>query len=82
VCAAVGRFPGVTPEEMLAKITRHSRFTAEEFQALATEQPVDVPDLHRRIRSMIEDAESFISRLPSEQWASSSWTVTSQCSRT
>ena len=30
-----------TPEEMLAEITRHSRFTIEEFQALATEQPVD-----------------------------------------
>jgi len=66
VCAAVGKFPGVTPEEMLAEITRHSRFTAEEFQALATEQPVDVPGLHRRIRSMIEDAESFIAGLPSD----------------
>jgi hypothetical protein len=38
---------------MLAEITRHSRFTAEEFEALATEEPVDVPALHRRIRSMI-----------------------------
>jgi hypothetical protein len=64
--AAVGKFPGVTPEEMLAEITRHSRFTAEEFQALATEQPIDVPGLHRRIRRMIEDAETFIARLPSD----------------
>ena len=66
LCAAVGKFPGVTPEEMLAEITRHSRFTVEEFQALATEQPVDVPGLHRRIRGMIEDAGSFIARLPSD----------------
>ncbi len=66
VCAAVGRFPGVTPEEMLAEIMRHSRFTAEEFEALATDGPVDVPGLHRRIRSMIEDAESFIAKLPSD----------------
>ncbi len=64
VCAAVGKFPGETPEEMLAEITRHSRFTADEFQALATEGPVDVPLLHRRIRSMIEDAERFIATLP------------------
>jgi hypothetical protein len=49
---------------MLAEIIRHSRFTIEEFQALATEQPIDVPGLHRRIRSMIEDAESFLARLP------------------
>jgi hypothetical protein len=66
VCAAVGKFPGVTPEEMLAEITRHSRFTAQEFLALATEAPVDVPGLHRRIRRMIEDAESFIASLPSD----------------
>lgn len=66
VAAAVGKFPGTTPEEMLAEITRHSRFTAEEFQALATEQPIDVRGLHRRIRGMIEDAERFIARLPSD----------------
>ncbi len=66
VAAAVGKFPGTTPEEMLAEITRHSRFTAEEFLALATVQPIDVPGLHRRIRRMIEDAENFIARLPSD----------------
>ena len=66
ICAAVGRFPGQSPEEMLADITRHSRFTAEEFRVLATERPIDVPGLHRRIRSMIESAERFISRIPSE----------------
>jgi hypothetical protein len=51
---------------MLAEITRHSRFTTEEFQALATEEPIDVPALHRRIRSMIEEAENFIAKLPSD----------------
>jgi hypothetical protein len=66
ICAAVGRFPGQSPEEMLADIMRHSRFTAEEFRVLATERPIDVPDLHRRIRGMIEDAGRFISRIPSD----------------
>jgi hypothetical protein len=66
VAAAVGKFPGTTPEDMLAEITRHSRLTAEEFQVLATEQPIDVRGLHRRIRGMIEDAEAFIAKLPSE----------------
>jgi hypothetical protein len=66
VCAAVGRFPGQSPEEMLADITRHSRFTAEEFRVLATDRPIDMPDLHQRIRGMIEDAERFISRIPSD----------------
>jgi len=66
VCAAVGRFPGQSPEEMLADITRHSRFDAGEFRALATEHPIDAPALHKRIRSMIEDAERFIGRIPSD----------------
>ncbi len=66
ICAAVGKFPGATPEEMLVEIVRHSRFTAAEFEALATVVPVDVPGLHRRIRGMIESAEDFIDRLPSE----------------
>ena len=65
ICAAVGRFPGQSPEEMLSDIIRHSRFDAEEFRVLATEHPLDVPGLHRSIRSMIEDAERFISRIRS-----------------
>ncbi len=66
ICAAVGRFPGQSPEEMLSDITRHSRFTAEEFRVLAIERPLDVSALHRRIRSMIEDAERFIGQIPSD----------------
>jgi len=66
VSVAVGRFPGQSPEEMLADIARHSRFTAEGFRVLATERHTDVPGLHRRIRSMLEDAERFISRIPSD----------------
>ncbi len=66
VCAAVGRFPGQSPEEMLADITRHSRFTAEEFRVLAMEHTIDVSALHSRIRDMIADAERFISRIPSD----------------
>jgi hypothetical protein len=66
ICAAVGRFPGQSPEEMLSDITRHSRFTAEEFRVLATEQPIDVSKLHRRIRSMIGHAEEFVRRIPSD----------------
>lgn len=66
ICAAVGRFPGVTPEEMLSEITRHSRFTPDEFRALATEAPLDVASLHRRIRAMLDQAQEFIARVPTE----------------
>lgn len=66
VTAAVGRFPGQSPEEMLADIKRHSRFTAEEFRVLSTAEPIDAANVHRRIRKMIEEAELFVSRIPSD----------------
>jgi hypothetical protein len=65
VCAAVGRFPGLSPEEMLSEITRHSRFMAEEFRVLATARPLNVSDLHQRIRKMLEDAERFTGEIGS-----------------
>jgi hypothetical protein len=66
VAAAVGRFPGQTPEEMLSDIRRHSRFTVEDFRVLSMAEPIDVEDVHRRIRSMFEEAEEFINRIPSD----------------
>ncbi len=66
ISAAVGRFPGQSPEEMLSDIRRHSRFTAEEFRVLAMALPIDVPLIHRRIRDMLEDADQFITRIPSD----------------
>jgi hypothetical protein len=66
ICAAVGRFPGLSPEEMLAEIRRHSRFSAEEFRVLATSQPIDESDLHRRVRAMIENAERYVAQIPSD----------------
>lgn len=66
IAAAVGRFPGMTPEEMLAEIRRRSTFTAEEFQALAMAEPLDIRRTHRRIKAMLDDAEGFIARLPSD----------------
>lgn len=66
VTAAVGRFPGTTPEEMLAEIRRHGTFTADEFEALATERPLDPKAMQKRIRLMLDDAAAFIARLRSE----------------
>jgi len=66
ICAALGRFPGQSPEGMLDDIRRHSRFSVDEFEAVATTQPLDIAELHRRIHAMIEDAEQFIENLPSE----------------
>jgi hypothetical protein len=66
ITAACGKFPGTTPEEMLSEITRHSRFTAEEFSSLAADPPLDPRTLQSRIRAMLDAAETFIATLPSE----------------
>ncbi len=66
ITATVGRFPGMTPEEMLAEIRRHSSFTAEEFQSLAMAEPLDIRRTHRRIKAMLDNAEAFIACLPSD----------------
>jgi hypothetical protein len=66
ITAAVGRFPGMPPEEMLAEIRRRGVFTADEFEALATETPLDVRRTHQQIKAMLDDADAFIMRLPSE----------------
>jgi hypothetical protein len=66
ITAAVGRFPGMTPEEMLAEIRRHSSFTTDEFQALATEKPLDFRQMHKQIKAMLDAAEAFILHLPSD----------------
>ena len=66
ITAAVGRFLGMSPEEMLADIRRRSTFTAYEFEVLATEKPLDVRRTHQQIKSMLADAERFIQQLPSD----------------
>jgi hypothetical protein len=66
ITAAVGRFPGMTPEEMLTDIRRHGTFTADEFEALETENPLDPRETQRRIKTMLDDADAFIARLPSD----------------
>jgi hypothetical protein len=66
VWAASGRFPGQTPEQILAEIVRHSRFTAEEFRSLAVDSPLDIPALSQRIRDMLKAADAFIAAMPSD----------------
>jgi hypothetical protein len=66
VCAALGRFPGQSPEGMLDDIRRHSRFSTDEFEAVSMNRPIDITDLLRRIHTMIESAEQFINCIPSE----------------
>jgi hypothetical protein len=64
--AAVEVAPGFTPEGLLAELSRSSRFSAEEFAALASVSPIDPADISRKLRSARERAEVFVARMPSE----------------
>jgi hypothetical protein len=66
IAAAVGRFPGPSPEELLAEISRRSWLTPTDLAALSMETPVDPSDIHRRIRAMLDSADAFLRRLPSD----------------
>ncbi len=67
VWAAVEGAPGFTPEGLLAELSRTTRFTAEDFGALATASPLDPADIGRRLRAARERAEAFVARMPSDR---------------
>jgi len=76
LCAAVGKFP-VSHRRKCWPRSRGTAASRRRVQALATEQPIEVPGLHRRIRAMIEDAEAFITGCRAMPSASSLWMAAS-----
>ena len=66
LCAAVGRFPGPSPEGMLDDISRNSLFTPPEYADLIMERPITPAETYPRIRAMIRRAEAFIPLMPSD----------------
>ena len=66
LCAAVGRFPGPTPEGMLDDISRQSNFSPPEYAGLKMERPLDIADTYKKIKIMIERARDYVSTMPSD----------------
>ena len=67
VWAAVEKSPGFTPEGLIAEIRRNARYSAAEWKALRTTEPIDPVDVLSRLRAALDDAESFVSRMPTEK---------------
>lgn len=67
VWAAVDKSPGFTPEGLIAEIRRNSRFPAADWKALATAEPIDPADILARLRTALNEAESFVARMPTEK---------------
>lgn len=67
IWAAVEKSPGFTPEGLIAEIRRNANYPAAEWRALASSEPLDAGDFMRRLRTALDDAEAFVTRMPTEK---------------
>ncbi len=66
-CAAVGKSLGFTPEGLINEVRRLARYTAADFERVASDPPVDVALIMRRLRQALDEADSFARRIPTEK---------------
>lgn len=67
IWAAVEKSPGFTPEGLIAEIRRNSNYPAAEWRALQSSEPLDPKDIMARLRAALDEAESFIGRMPTDK---------------
>jgi hypothetical protein len=65
--AAVGRSLGFTPEGLINEVRRMARYTAADFERVASEPPVDAGLVMRRLRLALDDADAFVRRMPTDK---------------
>ena len=66
VWAAVEKAPGFTPEGLIGEIRRNSNYPREAWDELPVEKPLDPVELSRRLRAALEEAETFVMKMPTE----------------
>lgn len=67
IWAAVEKSPGFTPEGLIAEIRRNANYPAADWRALLSTEPIDPKDITMRLRSSLDEAEAFVSRMPTEK---------------
>lgn len=67
VWGAVEKSPGFTPEGLIAEIRRNAHYPAADWRALHTSEPIDPKDLTTRLRKALDDAEQFVTRMPTDR---------------
>jgi hypothetical protein len=67
VWAAVDKSPGFTPEGLIAEIRRNSHYPAADWKSLVTAEPVDPAFVLTRLRAALDEAEAFVTRMPTAQ---------------
>ena len=66
IWAAVGKSLGFTPEGLINAIRRLGRYTEADFRRLASDPPIDAAATMTRVRQVLEQAEAFVARMPTE----------------
>ncbi len=67
IWAAVAKSPGFTPEGLIAEIRRNMHYPAAEWHAVLTEEPLDPHDIVARLRAALDEAEAFVTRMPTDK---------------
>jgi hypothetical protein len=67
VSAAVEKSPGFTPEGLVNEIRRLARYTEADFRRVASDPPVDAAATLTRLRQVLEEAEAFFARIPTDK---------------
>jgi hypothetical protein len=67
VWAVVEKSPGFTPEGLIAEIRRNLHHPKAEWNSLASTHPIDPVDVVARVRSALDEAEAFVTRMPTEK---------------
>jgi len=67
IWATVGKSLGFTPEGVINEIRRTARYTREDFDRVASVPPVDPAATMIRLRELLNEAEAFIARMPTEK---------------
>jgi hypothetical protein len=67
IWAAVEKSPGFTPEGLIAEIRRNANYPAADWRALQTTEPIDAKDILTRLRKALEEAEAFVTRMPTDK---------------
>ena len=67
IWAAVEKAPGFTPEGSIAEIRRNARYRDEDLRGVLTLEPIDPKIFYRRLRNVLDKAEAFVSRMPTDK---------------
>ncbi len=68
IWATVEKAPGYTPEGLIAEIRRNAmRHREEDLRAVPSNEVLDPKILHSRLRAVLDEAEAFVLRMPTEK---------------